>query len=399
MIRHWLAERQWNSAKRLMAADEPERAARRYFALLADNPHRPGVWVNLGGCLLAQGNAWGALGCYRTAMQYDGAERWAAQFNAGIALLMLGQWADGWKLYEARFTEGTSFHKANALRARYAPETWWDGSLLAGRTILVFHEQGAGDVLMCLRYAWALAARGAGRVIFRVPGSLYRIVRSSFREFKRITVIADGERLPDYDCVVPFMSLPHHCGDYNRDAVLGRTGFCVTGPYLHVHRDDIRSRVGDRLNVGLVWAGNPQHKGDRKRSIPFPELAPLLDVPGLSFLSLQHGPRADDAPELPRVHPKPKDFYATACALQSLDLLITCDTSVAHLAGGLGVRTWLLLPFVPDFRWTLIGDTTPWYSSMKLYRQSRPKDWAGVITRVRNDLARLSDSHHAKDAA
>jgi tetratricopeptide (TPR) repeat protein len=364
-------------ARSLPIMDEsPLTSSRFLLASLACAPGTPMAWLNLGNCLSAIGDVRAALGAFERAMALNPSDP-QARINAGIAYITLGEWTKGWALYEARFAL-LEFHARNALRGGDRAKTW-DGSNLHGKTLLVFHEQGVGDTIMCLRYGQSLLTEhGAGRVIYRIPASLLRLVRANV---VREEIVSNSERLPEYDALVPFMSLPGRCKQAS-----GR-------PYLRLYPGDDKPAPRTNLRVGVAWAGSPHHTGDKRRSIPAAEFSRLLNIPNVSFVSLQVGPRADDLPTLDR--PEVNDYYDTARILQGLDLVITVDTSLAHLAGALGVPTWIMLPFAPDFRWMLNTDRTVWYDSARLFRQTKPGDWESVIDRVQRGLEVLTATRSA----
>lgn len=384
----WLARLAFNRGLARLIADDVPAAQRWFAASLGFAPYSPVSWLNLGECLHREGDERAALGCYRRVMRLAPLEP-HARANAGMALIALGQEREGWALFESRFNL-PNFHARNALPGGDAGKMW-DGSDMAGKTLLVFNEQGCGDFIQMLRYARDLADRG-WRVVYRVQSSLMRLVRANCGPNQ--TVISDTQRLPEYDACVPVMSLPHWLGPSR-----------VRGPYLRLPPDDDQ-RLGRRarwqaLRVGFVWAGNPNHGNDKKRSMPFDAMRPLLDVPGIDPIALQQGGRAHDWPaeDMGGAGPFFGDFYETARYVSGLDLVITVDTSVGHIAGALGIETWLLLPFVPDFRWGLEGDRTPLYPTMRLFRQPARFDWESVIAAAREELARRGSEHSRGSAA
>ena len=381
MIARWLFRR---GSKHLMHA--PERAERDLLRALAIRPAFPEAWLNLGNALSNQGDVQAARGCfYRAATLAPVSPE--PLINASLAEITLGN-PDGWRLYEHRFSS-PGFIERNGLKGGDRSKMW-TGEMLHDKTILVFNEQGAGDTIMGLRYEYALRREYLPeRIIFRVPSSLYRLTKASFRHLDWVEVVTDMERTPVYDALVPFLSLPYRCGMES-----GRK-------YLEVYAGAPKFQFDPPLNgdlrVGIVWAGSRWHKGDAKRSIPLALWEPLLNVRGVSFVSLQAGERAQDARQFPqlRMIPHPVDFYDTARVMQSLDLVISVDSAPAHLAGALGVPVWTLLPFVPDFRWQLGTETTAWYKSMTLIRQTSRGDWATVIERTRDKLVSLSQQRSA----
>jgi hypothetical protein len=290
-----------------------------------------------------------------------------------------GDLATGFALYEARFEDprlGTP--------ARSLPWPRWSGvEPLAGQRILLHAEQGLGDTLQFARYAPLVAARGA-RVVLEVPAPLAGLLRPLDGVS---AVIARGNPLPVVDCHCPLGSLP---------LALGTTLATIPAsiPYLHADAVDVaawQAQPGDRRpRVGLVWAGNRRHRNDRRRSLPLAALAPLARGPW-QLVSLQKDLTLDDAQRLAGwqaidAGPRLGDFAATAAALTALDLVVTVDTAVAHLAGALGRPAWVLLPHAPDWRWLLGRADSPWYPTLRLFRQPRPGDWARVVRQVADAL-------------
>jgi hypothetical protein len=377
MIAELAARLLYNAGTRAMSGDRHLSATRRLLASAACAPATAPVWLNLGNSLLAQGDVDLALGCFRKAMALEPRAH-QPRINAGIALLTLGQWREGFALYESRFASA-QFRDVNGLRGGDVRKQW-DGSPLAGRTLLVLPEQGAGDTIMMARYGRALYKAGAGRVIWRMPGHLVRLMESSIGPDIQ-SVVSDGERVPEHDVFTPCMSLPHRLGE-TIETVEGAA--YLRGP---------RETSDHHPLVGLVWSGSSGFKHDRFRSMSIEQLAPLFDVPRATFVNLQVGPRAALGDNFglrraPAIH----DYYDTAGVLSALDLLITTDTSIAHLAGALGVPCWVMLHNTPYCLWMRSGDRTPWYDSIRLFRQRTPGDWAGVVARVREALLQLLPS-------
>lgn len=303
-----------------------------------------------------------------------------ADFEEGCVDLLFGDMARGWKLYEGRL----GIPKEVRPR-RVFSEPGWDGSPFAGKTLLLWPEQGFGDTLMALRYLPAVKALG-GRVLLEVQPALASLAGTASAPDQ---VIPSGQPLPGFDLQASLMSLPH----------LFKTDLSTVPaaiPYLETpadppHRRDIEAclaKAPGKPRIGLVWAGFPGHTLDHERSLSPSALAPLADLSGAAWFSFQVG-RGEELPPLPGLTvlaPCLGDFSDTAYALGHMDLLITVDTSVAHLAGALGIPTWLLLPFAPDFRWMLERRDSPWYPTFRLYRQPAYGDWASVMRQVAADL-------------
>jgi hypothetical protein len=262
----------------------------------------------------------------------------------------------------------------------------WDGlQSLYDKTILLHAERGYGDAIQFCRYAPQVAARGA-RVLLEVPAPLRQLM-SSLRGVTQI--FAAGESLPAFDTHCPLMSLPHAFGT-KLETIPSAT------PYLRAPADAVSvwaQRLGatKRPRIGIAWAGAPSHENDRDRSIALRALLPLIEVDA-TFVSLQKELRAGDEAALQEnagiVLPggELRDFTDTAALVANLDLVVTADTSVAHLAGALGKPVWILLPFTPDWRWLIDRNTSRWYPSARLFRQTSPEGWNEVVARVKAAL-------------
>ncbi|MBV9566038.1 MAG: tetratricopeptide repeat protein [Bradyrhizobium sp.] len=308
-----------------------------------------------------------------------------AALGAAHLKLLNGDFAAGWTGREARW----QVSGLPIVYPRFA-QPMWRGENVAGKTILVYADEGIGDAIQLARYLPLLAAHGA-RVILRVHAAL----RPLLSEVEGVALcIANDAAPPPFDLYCPMLSLPFAFGT-RLDAI----------PAADLPRPDAaRARAWeerlpprDRLRVGLAWAGNPDHSNDLNRSVPLLALARLTDVDA-SFISLQKdlrpGDRATlDARGIVDLTKDLADFGETAALVSCLDLVITVDTAVAHLAGALGRPTWIMLPHPPDYRWLLGRDDSPWYPSVRLFRQGESRDYAGVLDRVRAELAALAARH------
>ncbi|BAM92763.1 putative TPR domain protein [Bradyrhizobium oligotrophicum S58] len=324
-----------------------------------------------------------AIAGYRRAAAADPDDAGAA-WNLALLQLLTGNFEAGWAGREA------ARWKIPILVAGYpklSGPLWQGAEPIAGKTILVCPDEGLGDVIQFSRYVPLLAARGA-RVILLVQDELQPLLA-------RLPGVAlclpkSTTTAPPYDFHCPLTSLPLMFGT-RLDTIPAQTCYLPAPPPERVEAWAQRLGAHDRLRVGLVWSGNPRHPRDRARSMPFSALAPLLDA-AATFISLQKDPRADDRPALLArtdiIDPTADltDFVETAALVSCLDLVITVDTSVAHLAAALGRPTWVLLPSVPDYRWLLDRDDSPWYPSMRLFRQDQRRDYAPVIAQVRTEL-------------
>lgn len=309
-----------------------------------------------------------------------------AHLTLATVSLLTGDLRAGFERYEWRWQ---SPRFPDAPRAAYTAPLW-DGSALGGRTILLHAEQGLGDTLQFVRYAPLVAARG-GRVVLECQPELVPLLRSVSGVER---VVARGDAAPDHDCRAPLLSLPR----------LFRTELetiPATTPYVQpdaARLNQWRSRIhpGAKLKVGLAWRGAPGHANDRNRSMPAALLAPLAGVQGVEWYSLQkRDSLAEPWPAFPVVDlmPETRDFADTAAIVAQLNLVLTVDTAVAHLAGAMGKRVWTLLPYASDWRWMTKRDDSPWYPSMSLIRQPAPAAWAPVVDRARARVATLVEEH------
>jgi len=334
---------------------------------------------NRGNSLLDLGRVNEALEAHETAVERD-PNHAGAKYNLALTRLRLGDWARGWADYEARW----GFREVHR-RPRKFDCPRWAGEALKGQRVLLHAEQGLGDTIQFCRYAELVAERG-GRPILQVQAPVERLMRSLevvCTGGAEVAVL--GAKTPEAGLECPLMSLA---------AVFGTTVETVPwrGPYLTAAPDEVEAKrlsLGDcgdgGLRVGIAWAGNPKYKADMQRSMRLETLLPLLRAPGATWISLQKGEPAAQIAALPpdvRVVDGSSgdcDLAETAALLAGLDLVITTDTCVAHLAGAMGKPVWILLPHLGDWRWMQDRETTPWYPTVTLVRQCQPGDWSGVL--------------------
>lgn len=381
------AEAHCNLGTALRKLGRLERAQASYERALECKPDYATAMSNLALVLHDQARYQEALPYYDKALALD-PNHADAHANRAVLLLLLGRFAEGWEEYEWRWkVEGFT----TSLRDYGRPV--WDGSELIGETILLHAEQGLGSAIQFARYVSLVAKRG-GHIVLECPRPLFGLF-SCLTEGTPAPVrrlIVRGEPLPAFDVHAPLMSLPR---------ILGTTLDTIPGtvPYLEADAAATaawREHMGptDRPRVGVAWAGNPQHANDRNRSMPATFLAPLLQNANASFYNLQVGAAAHDTAQLPPgglkdVGAEIGDFADTAAIIANLDLVISVDTAVAHLAGAMGRPTWMLVPYVPEWRWLLDREDTPWYPTMRLFRQSAPGDWPALMDRVSGAMAAL----------
>ncbi len=355
----------------LRQAGRLEEAAEALRTAVRRSPRNGQAQSNLAGVLKELGQLPEAEQCYRAGLRQS-PEDPVLHFNLGVALLLAGQFDTGWEEYEWRFQAGTYIPKCDKPR--------WTGEPLASRTLLVRAEQGMGDTIQFCRYLPLVAERGP--VALEVQPGLRHLI-GALLDLGRIVSV--GDSLPAFDLWCPLLSLPHLFGMPPPSA-----------PYLMADADRVafwRDRIGAHGRpIGIAWQGNPTAAAERGRSVPLREFLPLATVPGVRLISLQkhHGldqlGTASDGLQVETLgdgfDAGPDAFVDAAAVMQCLDLVITSDTSIAHLAGALGRPVWVALQHVPDWRWLLEGEQCPWYPTMRLFRQTRRGDWGGVFERM-----------------
>ncbi|QNM96197.1 O-linked N-acetylglucosamine transferase family protein [Chitinimonas koreensis] len=370
-----------NLANALKDLDRNEEAIPLYREALKLQPAAAQTLANLGGALHAVGRIDEAADtlAQAVALAPDNAD---AHWDYALALLHQGNYRSGLQEYEWRWRR-----RQPEPRALPGPE--WDGGALDGRTVFVHAEQGLGDAIQCLRFLPELARRG-GRVMLEVQADLLPLVR----ELPAVAaLLVQGEPIPPYDCHVALMSLPLKLG-LTLDGLGTEAGYLPANAARAGYWSARLPRQG--LRVGLVWAGNPRVRNDKIRSPRLAPLLPLFDLPGVTFVILQHGDGRRDLeglalpPNVLDLAAEARDLADTAALMSALDLVVSSDTATAHLAGALGRPGWIVLPKVPDWRWLMERTDSPWYPSLKLYRQAEAGDWAGVVARLAADLRALA---------
>jgi tetratricopeptide (TPR) repeat protein len=376
-----LAEAPYNTANILLDRGQTREAIDLYRAALGLDPSYVDALTNLGAALKSAGEIEEAIACYRKALGLQPGLA-DAHWNLAAALLLRGDFINGWKEYEWRW-ETKDFHR------RHFPQPLWDGHNCEGETILLYAEQGFGDTIQFIRYVPLLARRGV-RVLVECPGELKTFVECVEGVHR---VITPGDPLPDFTAHCPLLSLPLVLGT-TLETVPAEIPYC-SAPRSSVERwsTKLGQRADNNIRVGLAWAGKPSHKKDKYRSLSLETLRPLWEIAGITFFSLQKGESAlkagghPDGMELADYTDELKDFADTAALLENLDLVISVDTAVAHAAGALGRDVWTLVPCDADWRWILERTDSPWYPSMRLFRQDAPDGWDTVVSRIAEALA------------
>ena len=376
-------EAHYNLARALQETGEFAEAERSYRETLKLKPGNPDACNNLGNVLRGLGRPREALEMFEKALAIN-PEHPPARCNRSLAWLLLGDFARGWPEFEWRWAR--SEHPPRRL-----PGPQWDGADLHGKTLLVHAEQGYGDTIQFARYLPLLKQRGA-RIVCECQPPLTRLLRT-MRDID--TVVTQGDTLPPFDLHVPLLSLPRIFAS-DATTIPARTPYLAVPDGNYTQIESVFATESDGYRIGFVWAGSPVHVNDRNRSCGLEHFRALSALDGIRLYSLQKGQCAE---ELKRNNFSARDlsvllgdFADTAYAVTRLDLVITVDTSVAHLAGALARPVWTLLPFDPDWRWMLERQDSPWYPGMRLFRQPRPGDWDDVFRRVTAALKQRTDA-------
>jgi tetratricopeptide (TPR) repeat protein len=363
---------------------EAEECYRRAIQL---KPDYAAAHTNLGNALLALGKRDEMKLHYRRGNELDPTSA-GGQYNLALACLREGNLREGWQRHEWRW----EFRELNLPRKNFK-QPQWKGQQLNGATIFLHAEQGIGDTLQFVRYIPLVVERG-GRVLLEVQPELHSLLKTMDGPQQ---VTARGEDPPQFAYHCPLMSLPL-AFETDIDTIPS------SSPYLRVDPAAVDAawrahpRQDNRLRVGLVWAGNPRFKGDQQRSTTLEALLPLAELTDVTFFSLQFGTAAAQIAASPSYFPlidacsQNKDFADTASVVATLDLVISVDTAVAHLAGAMGVPIWVLLPHLADWRWLEKREDSPWYPTARLFRQTTPGDWRSVAERVRDELQKFVDA-------
>jgi hypothetical protein len=351
-----------------LARGKPERALSSVLLALRGDPRDVQTWIALGIVYRALARWDEAVNAFSQALRLSPDDPTASTY-LGMILLGLGRFREGWAAYRARW--GVSNWPD---RMRYPAGTLWDGVPRAGLRLLLWCEQGFGDAIQFARYAPWLQSLGMA-VTLEAPIELRPLFAQSWPQ------LGNSSESGRFDAHLPIMDLP---AAWRGGPLLALP---QASPYLRLDTQP-RLAASDRMRVGIVWAGRPSHPDDRLRSIPVSLLQSLISTARVDWIALQK-----DAAVWPdgvvRSLAPDADFLETARVIARLDLVVTVDTAVAHLAGALGKPVWVMLPFVPDWRWMLEREDSPWYPTMRLFRQTDSRDWSEVLARVATALRRL----------
>lgn len=349
-----------------------------YRQAIAKNPAYAEAFHNLGNCFKQTQRFDEAEAAYLRALELQPALE-ESRFSLSTLYLSRRQYDKGWKLYDSRFAWKEKFRLDIPI---------WQGEDLTGRNVLLFYEQGLGDMIQFLRYAYQVAPLAAKTTVW-IQKPLARLLSSTQNIFS-VCVRRRNIDPSRFDFACSLFSLPAKF-DLGPDLLVRYI------PYLHAAHDIlakwrkiIRDRAGGKYKIGVVWAGNPEHSDDHNRSVAFKLFSQLFAYDTVCWVSLQVGDRARDLTQTAQnvldCSRELVDFAETAGVIENLDMVIAVDTAVAHLAGAMGKKTWLLLSFRSDWRWGLTGESSYWYPTMRLFRQQQAGDWQGVLERVKAAL-------------
>lgn len=381
-------EAHFNLANLLWRRGEATQAAASYRAALRLKPDFALAGLNLGYVLEEDQDLEGAIASYSAAVAAD-PRLVEAHVNLGMQLLLAGRFAEGWEEYEWRL-------RYPEYRSAAAGASRWDGAPRKEGTILLESEQGLGDAIQFLRYAPMVAARAARVVVRCSPRQTALFGRTP----GIAAVVASDAPLPAFDAYCPLPSLPRLFGT-TLESIPAQVPYIFADPEKAARWKARLAESASECRVGLAWASQSKQRAAGAKSIPLEGLAPLAQVPGVRFYSLQIGEAARQAERPPAgmrivdLKDEQADFSDTAAIAANLDLVISVDTSVAHLAGAMGLPAWTFVKFAPDWRWLLGRDDSPWYPTMRLFRQRRRDDWSAPIASAAQALRQFAAAREA----
>ncbi|WP_343583088.1 tetratricopeptide repeat protein [Herbaspirillum sp.] len=377
------------------AQDRVDEAMALFNKALELDPRHALTYNNIGAIMHDHGRREEAIPYFKKALEFK-PNYPTAMHNLALSQLLQGNLKEGWANHEIRLVTRERAEVYRMVHKLFQIIPKWDGvTPLKGKRILLMHEQGFGDSIQFLRYAKLVQDMGA-EVAVHVKNPLYRLFQSYSPD---ITLVRESDPLPRCDYAYMLMSLPYALGTNTIDDIPISSSYLsadAANKAIWQSKIERLSKPGN-LRVGFVWGGNPDHGNDRRRSIPLARLEPLFRLPGIDYFSLQKGKPTADLNKLPPGLPVFNlgddcgDFADTAAAIANLDLVISVDTSVVHLAGALGGPTWVMLPETPDWRWLLDRDDCVWYPNVRLFRQPNEGNWEAVVDKMATELAILRD--------
>jgi tetratricopeptide (TPR) repeat protein len=346
-----------------------------YKKALVLNPDYAVAYSNLGIALHNQGKLDEAFAAYQKAL-YIKPDIADAHLNTSLIHLIKGNFEKGWKEFEWRWRT-----KEFIPQQRNFPQPLWDGSDIEGKTILLYAEQGFGDTIQFVRYAPFVAQRNAKVII-----ECLNDVKSLVQTVDGVShVVVRGEPLPEFDLQCPLLRLPF-VFNTTKETIPVQIPYLFIAPESVQRWKELIQHDDSKLKIGIAWSGNPKHINDRNRSFSLDTFVPLSKVEDIAFYSLQKANNLSSSMNLIDYTDEFHDFSDTGALIENLDLIVSVDTAVVHLAGSLGKPVWVLLPYVPDWRWMLNRDDSPWYPTMRLFRQPSPGDWKSVIATLSEEL-------------
>jgi tetratricopeptide (TPR) repeat protein len=381
-----LAEAHYNLGLVYFQKGEHKEAIRSWQRTLQIDSGYLDAYNNMGSAFQENHDLPRALKCFQKAIEIE-PEFQEAHWNHALCLLLSGDFEQGWKEYQWRFRIPTL-----NLNRKF-PQPTWAGEPLSGKRLLIYSEQGYGDTFQFIRYL-PLVVQRVGKVILECPKDLLSIL-CTLEGIEQLVAYQDP--LPDFDVQCPLLNLPD-IFKTQLATIPNRIPYLAPDPILVRKWKDRLDHGPGGLKVGLVWAGRPTHRNNKRRSMRLENLLPLFHIPDVIFFSLQKGEAVDQIPQLPGNVPvidlsqDLTDFSETAALIENLDLVLSVDTAVAHLAGALGKPVWTLLPYAPDWRWLLDCEDSPWYPTMRLFRQPTPGDWDSVIKNVKKKVEHIKET-------
>lgn len=390
----WSTEDWLNRGGELLSSD-PALAQRLLARGICEAPDQPVAYYNLGISLHQQGRINAAIRAYQHCLGLPEAPRQQARNNLGQDLLLAGRWPEGWALYQHRFERKPGNYPL--FQQHFGPPH--RGPFQPGQTVVLMSEQGLGDTLQFCRFGLDLQALGLEVLLLSQP-ALVPLLREGSGLQRVEAQLAPADLSAAAISWLPLMDLPSqlHC---QADQIPHAQGYLQAAPErIAFWGEHLQRKPGRRL-IGLHWQGNPGHEGSlysRGRSMEFRHWLGLNGLENVEFVSIQKGAGSEQLElnaGLPFVAGQEAvsasmDFRDTAAVLAHCDVLLSADSGVVHLAGAMGIPTWVGLRSIPEWRWGLAGDRTPWYASMRLFRQAHPGDWAGVVAAIRQDLAQFA---------
>jgi Flp pilus assembly protein TadD len=371
------AQSHTNLGSALASIGQSDEAEAEYKHSLVLRPDHPETCTDLGHVYYFRGDFNRAVEVYRQVLRRNPNDA-QAHWSLALILLTCGQFAEGWQHYEWRW-------RVKELRMRLRTEhPIWNGSDLNGKTILIHNEQGFGDTIQFIRYLPRIAARGAKIILACQPELFGLLEKLPYID----RCVPNDQPAPACDVCCPLLSLPGMLGT-RAENIPSQISYLSAAPEKTAYWR-IRLSENNRKKIGLVWAGRPTHANDRNRSMSLDSLAGLAAIQNAHWISLQKGEAAGQIKTAPFAISdwtnELNDFSDTAALIANLDLVICVDTAIAHLAGALGKPAWVLLPLVPDWRWMIGRADSPWYPSVRLFRQDRVGDWRAPIEKIREAL-------------